>query len=146
MMPMSDPPRRRPGGGRPALRHYGSPESPQSETFGPWLASMIRARGMNQVEFSEKVGASATTVSRWINGRVPAGRYLQHIADVLLLDYDLVAERAGYRPRKLRERSDPDSPLAQLMPLIERVEWTDERLRTAMGLLRTMVDVSREGD
>lgn len=136
--------RRRPGAGRPATKSYGD-ESPVSKTFGPWLASMIRARGLNQAEFAERVGASATTVSRWINGRVPAAKYIDDIANVLLLDYDLVATRAGIRPRSLLDkRNDPESPEAQLMPLIQRINWTPERLQTALAFLGSLVEVSRQ--
>lgn len=135
--------RRRPGAGRPAQNTYGD-NSPASKTFGPWLASMIQARGLNQAEFADKVKASPTTVSRWINGRVPNAKYIQPIADVLLLDYDLVATRAGIRPRSLLDRhNDPESAEAQLMPLIQRINWTPERLQTVLALLGSLVEVSR---
>ena len=135
--------RRRPGAGRPAIHTYGDSSRPENKVFGSWLQSMILSRGMNQAEFAEKVDASPTTVSRWINGRVPAGKYLQRIADVLLLDYDLVATKAGYRPTTLDRHRDPESPEAQLMPLIQRIDWTDDRLSSAMALLRSFVEASR---
>lgn len=112
--------------------------------FGNWLASEIRLRGLNQAEFAQKVGATPTTVSRWVNGRVPAGRFIERIADVLVLDYDLVATKAGYRPRELLE-IDPDSPTARLEPLIEAVDWSarPERLASLEFELRQMIEWDR---
>ena len=73
----------------------GSTYRSPSPAFGAWLLSEIKAAGMNQQEFADSVGVSRTTVSRWVKGRVPDGVFIDPIADVLLLDYDEVSERAG---------------------------------------------------
>ncbi len=90
--------------------------------FGVWLKSEIAARGMSQNEFAKAVGVSPTSVSRWINGDQPKGEHIDPIADVLVLDYDLVNNRAGYRPRELLQ-IDPNSPEAQLLPYIRAIDW-----------------------
>jgi len=98
------------------------------EGFGAWLLSQIKARGMNQTEFAAKVGVKHPTVSRWVSGRRPEAELIERIADVLVLDYDFVATKAGYRPRELTLEVDPESPEGQLVPLIRKMRWTDERL------------------
>ena len=88
--------------------------------------------------------ACTTSVSRWIHGRRPNGEYIERIADVLVLDYDLVATKAGYRPRELLEL-DPDSATARLMPLIEQIDW-DARpghLEEVEAEFRFMIEVDR---
>lgn len=112
--------------------------------FGCWLLSEIRRAGMNQTEFAGAVKTSGTTVSRWIHGRMPNGRYIERIADVLVLDYDLVATKAGYRPRELLE-IDPESATARLMPLIEQIDWETRpgRLEGLEFELRQMIEWDR---
>lgn len=114
------------------------------ERFGEWLMREIRDRGMNQSEFAKRVGVGTSTVSRWVNGRKPEADLIDAIADVLVLDYDLVATKAGYRPRELLEL-DPDSATARLMPLIEQIDW-DARPGRLEGLefeLRQMIEWDR---
>lgn len=112
-----------------------------SPAFGAWLASEVRSHGLNQGEFARRVGVSATTVSRWLKGRVPKGRYIEQIADVLLLDVDQVLTRSGYRPRDLEV--DPESPQGRIMALTNRVQWTDERAAMIEAQLRQMIEIDR---
>lgn len=85
-------------------------------SFGSWLKSAIAARGMTQNEFASAIGASKSSVSRWTNGDAPKGTFVERIADVLVLDYDIVATRAGYRIPELM-LVDPESPEAKLLGL-----------------------------
>jgi transcriptional regulator with XRE-family HTH domain len=123
-----------------------SASRPETKTqqFGPWLKSQIQARGMTQGEFAQAVGVSATSVSRWIAGDQPKGIHIDAIADVLVLDYDVVATRAGYRPRELLQ-IDPDSPEAQLLPYIRAVDWSKHEAELAMikRQLEFIVEVDR---
>lgn len=113
-----------------------------SLVFGTWLASEIRRRGLNQSEFAKLVGVGTSTVSRWINGRLPEASLLERIADVLVLDYDILATRAGYRPRELLEM-DPDSAEAQLLPYIRAIEWSERELEMVKAQLRFLAEVQR---
>lgn len=112
----------------------------QSPAFGAWLLSEIKAAGMTQGEFAEKVGVSRTTVSRWVKGRIPDGVFIDPIADVLLLDYDEVSERAGYRPRLSSD--DLDAVHARLDPRLRRVEWSEFRY----GLIESVLDQFYQDD
>lgn len=116
----------------------------ESVRFGEWLMHQIRDRGMNQSEFAKRVGVGTSTVSRWVNGRKPEADLIDAIADVLVLDYDLVATKAGYRPRELLEL-DPDSATARLMPLIEQIDWDSRpgRLEEVEAEFRFMIEVDR---
>jgi transcriptional regulator with XRE-family HTH domain len=81
----------------------GSAYRSQSPAFGQWLRAEIAAARMSQGEFADRVGVSGATVSRWVKGRVPDGVYIDPIARALSLDYDDLAERAGYRPELPRD-------------------------------------------
>ena len=92
-----------------------------SPAFGSWLASQLRGRDLNQSEFAARLGVSQSTISRWINGRIPEATLLDRIADVLVLDYDFVATKAGYRP--LIHEVSPDSREARAAHLVTRIDW-----------------------
>lgn len=100
---------------------------------------------MNQTEFAQRVGVAHGTVSRWINGRIPEAALIERIADVLVLDYDVVATKAGYRPRELLN-VDPDSPTARLAPLIEQIDWASRpgRLEEVEAEYRFMIESDRK--
>lgn len=105
-----------------------------SSGFGPWLKSQILSRQMTQNEFAKAVGVSPTSVSRWIAGDQPKGGYIDYIADVLRLPYDLVATKAGYRPAI--EEVPPDSREARAAHLVTRIDWDKD----AAGYLLTMLE------
>ena len=44
------------------------------------IRAIRKARGLNQSEFAEVVGATQSTVTRWETGSVPGGEYLHKIA------------------------------------------------------------------
>src|SRR5687768_15256517 len=92
--------------------------------FGAWLAREIKRAGMNQKEFADAAGVGTSTVSRWINGRVPDAQYCDLIADALQLDIDDVLARAGYRPREVSNR---DELKRRLIVLIERADLGEGR-------------------
>lgn len=112
--------------------------------FGVWLRGAFASRGMNQSEFARKIGVAHGTVSRWVNGRIPEAALIERIADVLVLDYDVVATKAGYRPRELLE-IDPDSPEAKLLPYIRAIDWTkhDRELAMIQRQLEFIAEVDR---
>ena len=112
--------------------------------FGPWLERQMKANGWNQTDFARRLEVSQGTVSRWIQGRQPEATYIDRIADVLALDYDLVATKAGYRPHELLQL-DPDSATAQLMPLIEKIDWESDpgRLEGVRLILQGYLEVDR---
>lgn len=93
---------------------------------------------MNLSEFAEAVDVSISSASRWIHGRIPRADYLERIADVLVLDYDELATRAGYRPADIGAVK-AGSPEAILLPYIQRAEWTEERLDTVKAIINQMI-------
>lgn len=103
----------------------------EGQLFGRWLESQIKTRGMNLSEFATAVGVSLSSVSRWVHGRKPRADYLERIADVLVLDYDLVSTRAGIRPQGL-DGFQPGSAEAVLLPLIRRIDWERDPKRLKM--------------
>lgn len=107
-----------------------------NRAFGAWLKSAITARGMTQNEFASAIGASKSSVSRWINGDAPKGTYVERIADVLVLDYDFVATKAGIRPRELAEDED-DIIKRELLPMLRRIDFSDpivlDRVKDDLG-------------
>lgn len=122
-------------------KHPGNVKAPKD--FGPWLRSRIIAREMTQAQFAKAIGVSPTSVSRWIkHGDQPKGIHLERIADVLVSDYDLVATKAGYRPKELMLEVDPNSPEGQLVPMIRQVTWTDDYLDTVKSILKGWIDKS----
>lgn len=116
----------------------------QSESFGPWLASRIKQAGLTQAEFAKRVGASKSSVSRWIHGRVPEASFIDAIADVLVVDYDTVATKAGYRPRELGDEAvDPDSPVEMLCAMVRKIQWDQGRYEPVESMLRAYLEQDR---
>lgn len=110
--------------------------------WGSWLKSQIVARGLSQNEFAKKADVSKSTVSRWMGDYQPSGLFVDRIADVLVLDYDLVATRAGYRPKELLQ-VDPESAEARLLPYIRQIEWTDEAFEMIRRQLEFLSNIQR---
>jgi transcriptional regulator with XRE-family HTH domain len=109
--------------------------------FGPWLRSQIAGRGMTQGEFAKKIGVSPTSVSRWIkHGDRPKAEHLDPISDVLVLNYDVVATKAGYRPQD--PEADPETRFSEALELIIRVNWETDptRLDILRSVLQTWID------
>jgi transcriptional regulator with XRE-family HTH domain len=89
---------------------------------------------MNQNEFALKVGVGRSTVSRWANDQQPSGEYIDPIADVLVLDYDLVATKAGYRPAVYE--TPPSEREARVMELAKRIDWDLDELSLRLAVLQ----------
>lgn len=85
--------------------------------------------------------------SQRVGGDRPRGDQVDIIADMLLLDYDLVSTKAEYRPRGLLE-IDADSSTLCLMPLIERVDWDaySSRFDTLEKELMWMIEKDRDAE
>lgn len=114
-------------------------------TANSWLETEIAHRGLSKQEFADAVGVSRSTVYRWLEGDRPKGELIDRISDVLLVDYEIAWARMGYADASTLT-VDPDSPTARLMPLIERIHWTDERLSKMEMDLRWMIDRDREAE
>lgn len=112
--------------------------------WGAWLLQQIKRREMNQVEFSERVGVKPATVSRWVNGRVPKGSYLDTIADALMLDFDTVATNAGIRPAI--QQVPTSEREARAAELVRRIDWDqdDVSLRLVMANLEELAETFRK--
>jgi transcriptional regulator with XRE-family HTH domain len=105
--------------------------------FGAWLETQMAALGMKPIDLARKIEVSHVTVGRWLNGRQPDAKYIDALADALLLDYDLVSERAGYRPRLPKERLDVIHE--RLDPRLVRVHWDDSRFRMIESILNQFI-------
>jgi transcriptional regulator with XRE-family HTH domain len=112
--------------------------------WGAWLLQQIRRREINQVEFAERVGVKPATVSRWVNGRVPRGSYLDSISDALMLDFDTVATKAGIRP-SIQEMPASERE-ARAAELVRRIDWDqgDIALRMVMANLEELAETFRK--
>jgi hypothetical protein len=68
---------------------------------------------------------------------------LERLSDVLVLDFDLVATKAGYRPKEVGP-GDLTEAEAVLLPLIRKIKWTPDRLRVARRDLQWFIDEDEE--
>jgi hypothetical protein len=59
-----------------------------------------------------------------------------------VLDYDVVATRAGYRPSELLHL-DPNSPEARLLPYIRQIKWTERDLGAIIAQLEFLIKAQR---
>lgn len=67
------------------------------QSFGRWVEEQYIRRGWSQRAFTERMGLSAGTVSKWINkNTVPERDTCYAVADALELPVDEVLERAGH--------------------------------------------------
>jgi transcriptional regulator with XRE-family HTH domain len=97
----------------------------------------LRRRDLNQSEFANLAGVKPATVSRWVNNeRAPDAEYLLPIADALMVDYDLVATKAGYRP-PIHE-VPPDSREARAAHLVSRIDWETQAAGFALSMLEQL--------
>ncbi len=96
----------------------------QAAPFRLWLADQLRVRGWNRADAAKRIGVDPSTISRWLNGdRLPSPELVERIADVLVVDYDFVATKAGYRPREL-DGDEDDIIKRELLPLMRQIDWT----------------------
>lgn len=72
-----------------------------------------------------RMGVGTSTVSRWVNGRIPDARLIERIADVLVLDYDFVSLNAGYRPEGLDGVED-DIIKREILPMLRQIDFSDD--------------------
>lgn len=114
-------------------------------TFGEWLRSAIIARGMTQNEFAIAIGVSKSTVSRWINGDTPKGQFIEKIADVLVLSYDFVNTKVGYRPKELDDEGE-DIVKREILPMIQKIDWSDKRAVAGVKHSLEFWIASQQGD
>lgn len=96
----------------------------RNPAFGSWLRSAIKTAGMTQNEFADSIGVSKSSVSRWVNGDIPKGVFVEKIADVLVLGYDFVDTQVGYRPKELNDGDDVIK--RELLPMMQQIDWSDE--------------------
>lgn len=117
-------------------------DSPRNAAFATWLGRKLKDHGLSQTEFASQVGVTQGTVSKWLQGRKPQGKYFDLIAAAFNLTYDDVATRVGDRPPNFTV--DPSSPEGQFVPLIRKIKWTDRDVRMFKALLKDMVEQDGE--
>lgn len=97
-------------------------------TFAAWLESQLARREWSPTEFARRLDMRHSAVSMWLSGqRVPTPKSIDRIADTLNLDVDTVLTIAGHRPPDYTV--DPDSPEAELLPLIRKIDWDADPMR-----------------
>lgn len=121
----------------------------ENKPFHDWFKFELKRREMNQADFARRSGIAPSTVSSWATGdRVPDPESCDLIADVLLVDRDMVLALAGHRtldePLKANDprrdiiaairQLDPSDPitlfwLETLSPAIEKLKKLDSRRR-----------------
>lgn len=112
--------------------------------WGDWLKAQLASAGMNQSELARDVGVSKSTVWRWVRDDQPKAQYVERIADVLVLDFDLVAEKAGVRPAMYE--TPPSEREARVMELARRIDWDRDEipLRLAVSQLEELAEAYRK--
>lgn len=119
----------------------GMPEN----AFASWLKRQLLRREWTQADLARRLNVSTGTVANWATGsRLPSTASVDRIADVLGIDIDDVLVAAGHRPPTFD--IDPDSPEAQLIPLIRQIDWESRpgRLEEVEAELRFMIDIDRK--
>lgn len=111
-------------------------------TLAEWLERQLRRREWSRSDLARHLGVGTGTVSKWFNGRQPSPEYIDRIADVLGADRDLVLSLAGHRA--LDEELDPESPAGRIHALVDRMEWTDEKVIAIEGLLQMYLEADRK--
>jgi transcriptional regulator with XRE-family HTH domain len=110
------------------------------------LESELRRRDMRQADLARRLHTSTGTVSDWINNkRLPSPTSVERISDVLVLDYDLVATKAGYRPAI--HEVPPDSREARAAHLVTRIDWETQAAGFTLTLLEQLaLEVPKRGE
>lgn len=112
-------------------------------TFSDWFKRQLRIREWTQADFVRRADLSTSTVSTWTTGaRNPDPRMCDVIADVLGVDIDVVLLMAGHRPNV--EAIDPDDPRVMLHGMIDRINWSEERVDSIRVQLQTMINRDRK--
>lgn len=111
--------------------------------FGRWLQYQLDRRGWTQAEFARVGKFRTSTISNWVRGeRIPDPASCDLIADVLGLDIDVVLAAAGHRPNI--EDVDVNSVEAEMVGLVRRIHWTEERAATIRLVLRQWLEMDRK--
>lgn len=79
------------------------------------------------MDLSRRMKVNHGTISMWLSGqRNPSAKSVRKLAQALGVDEDVALIAAGHKsPDPYLE---PDSPETRLLPLIRKVEWTEDRL------------------
>jgi transcriptional regulator with XRE-family HTH domain len=108
------------------------------ESFSSWFRHRVDGTELTQRAFAKKYGFAPSTVGAWYRGeRVPDPPSCERLADVFNADSDWVLTLAGHRPNI--EDLPPDDPRTDLIALVRRVQWDEERVQTARALLETWI-------
>lgn len=114
----------------------------KSNSFGEWFAHQLKRRDLTQADFARNFGFATGVVSNWVTGkRVPDPASCERIADALNVDPDMVLIYAGHRPNI--EELAPDDPRTDLIALVRRVQWNEEREALIRGQLETMIKLGK---
>ena len=112
-------------------------------SFGKWLGRQLVRRHWSGADLSRQLGTGTSTVSMWLRDvRTPSPASSERIADALGVDRDVVLALTGHRT--LDEEVDPDSPAGRIHSLVDRIEWTDEKVIAIEGLLQMYLEADRK--
>jgi transcriptional regulator with XRE-family HTH domain len=113
------------------------------ERFEDWLRRQLRRRDWTQSDLAKRLDASTGTISRWATGaRLPEPESVERLADVFGVDVDLLLTLAGHRPAT--EPLKLDDPVTEIVALVKRVQWNEERVETARSILQRWLEFDRK--
>ncbi|HVG06799.1 MAG TPA: helix-turn-helix transcriptional regulator [Thermoanaerobaculia bacterium] len=123
----------------------GTTEGDSAESLGGRIARLRRAKGWNQKELADRVGAKPTQISKYERGNyLPRPDLLPKLGEVLgvSLDY-LMTGRSGGEPRRdvrLRERVEaletlPETQRSNLVAFLDALLAAHQLLRRYQELL-----------
>ena len=99
-----------------------------TKEFGRWLRTQMDRREWGVTRMARELDVSHGLVSQWLKGeRNPSPASLENISDRLYVDLDMLLTLAGHRDPDLEV--DPDSPEAELLPLIRKIDWASDPMR-----------------
>jgi len=118
-------------------------DAAQRQAWGRWFAARLRERGLSQVEFARRAGMSAGQVGRWATGRqLPTVESARRIAVTLHATTDDVLAAAGLVA--IETQAPPH--LVRFLSLLNRVNWSAERIATLQALLAAWIELDRGVD
>lgn len=115
-------------------------EPPRDEPFRFWFRRQLLEREWTQADFARRSGIAHNVISQWATGRrLPSPESCQTIANHMYLPLDEVLRAVGIRPGVSRA---PDH-LTRIRAMIERVNWTPDRLNGLQSLLESWIEFDR---
>lgn len=89
--------------------------------FAVWLNQEIESRGWKPKDFSDQVGTSKATVSRWLSGKNQPTLHVADVARALQLPIEVIYQRMGERPGQLPPDQGQKERESKLLTIYRRL-------------------------